>query len=248
MKTALLEKLLAEKRAKLPGGLYHKTQVALAYNSNRIEGSRLTEEQTRLIFETATLLPENGESIRVDDVIETTNHFAAFDAMLDTIARPLDGRGIKRFHAILKRGTSDAAKEWFRVGGYKRLPNVVGGLETTPPRRVARDMKALLDGYHPKPLTAFEDIVAFHWRFEAIHPFQDGNGRVGRLILFRECLKTGVTPFIIDERHKAFYYRGLSEFGRVRDFLLDTCRSAQDTYREWIAYFYPELGTHSPSC
>lgn len=235
--TTLLPLLREEKAARLKGGLYHQTQVALCYNSNRIEGSRLSEEQTRLIFETATLLPENGDAIRMDDLIEASNHFAAFDYLLDVADRPLDERVIKRLHALLKRGTTDASKDWFRVGAYKRLPNVVGGHETTPPRQVAKAVKALLADYLARPSIALEDIVAFHCRFEAIHPFQDGNGRVGRLIAFEECLAHQVVPFIIEENHKAYYYRGLSQYATTPEFLLDTCRSAQDRYAAWVRYF-----------
>ena len=232
-----LDRLRREKDLRLKGGLYHQTQILLCYNSNRIEGSRLSEEQTRHIFETATLLPENGDAIRMDDLIETANHFVAFDYLLDVADRPLDERVIKRFHALLKRGTTDASKAWFRVGAYKRLPNVVGGRETTPPRQVAKAVKALLADYHARASVRFEDIVDFHFRFEAIHPFQDGNGRIGRLIAFKECLAHQVVPFIIEEGHKAFYYRGLSRYATTPEFLLDTCRSAQDRYAAWMRYF-----------
>jgi Fic family protein len=237
----LLPRLRSEKTARLKGGLYHETQIALCYNSNRIEGNRLSEQQTRLIFETATLLPENGDAIRMDDLIETSNHFAAFDFLLDVADRPLDERCIKQFHAVLKRGTTDAAKEWFRVGGYKRMPNMVGGRETTPPRKVACAMKTLLAEYRALPSVTFEAVIDFHYRFETIHPFQDGNGRVGRLIAFKECLAHGLVPFIIDESHKAFYYRGLSRYPETPEYLLDTCRSAQDRYAEMIRYFAARL-------
>lgn len=233
----LLERLREEKAARLKGGLYHQTQVALCYNSNRIEGSRLSEEQTRFIFETATLIPENGEAIRMDDLIETGNHFVAFDFLLDVADHPLDARCIKHFHALLKRGTTDEAKDWFCVGGYKRLPNVVGGHETTPPRQVANAMKELLANYQALPSVALEDIIGFHYRFERIHPFQDGNGRLGRLIAFKECLAHDIVPFIIEENHKAFYYRGLSQYPKTPEYLLDTFRSAQDRYAAWIRYF-----------
>lgn len=226
----LLARLREEKAARLKGGLYHATQIAFCYNSNRIEGSRLSEEQTRHIFETNTLLVENVESAGVDDIIETVNHFACFDLLLDTADRPLAESLVKRFHALLKRGTSDSRRSWFRVGGYKKLPNIVGGCETTPPRQVARAMRELLAGYAAKCGAGFDDIIAFHRAFESIHPFQDGNGRVGRLVAFKECLRHGVTPFIIDERHKAFYYRGLAQFPENPDYLLETCRSAQDEY------------------
>jgi Fic family protein len=234
----LLERLRAERAARLKGGLYHETQIALCYNSNRIEGTRLSEQQTRLIFETATLQPENGDAIRMDDLIETSNHFAAFDFLLDVADRPLDERCIKRFHAILKRGTTDAGKEWFRVGGYKRLPNMVGGRETTPPRKVAGAIRALLAEYHALPTVTFEAVVDFHSRFESIHPFQDGNGRIGRLVAFKECLAHGIIPFIIDEAHKTFYYRGLSHYHETPEYLLDTCRSAQDRYAGMMRYFH----------
>lgn len=237
LQNKLLAQLRTEKAARLKGGLYHQTQIALCYNSNRIEGSRLSEEQTRLIFETATLLPENGEAIHIDDLIETANHFVAFDFLLDAADCPLDARCIKHFHALLKRGTTDAAKDWFRVGGYKRLPNVVGGYATTPPGQVAKAMKELLANYLALPSVAFEGIIDFHYRFESIHPFQDGNGRVGRLIAFKECLAHDVVPFIIEEPHKAFYYRGLSRYSQTPEYLLDTCRSAQDRYAESIRYF-----------
>jgi Fic family protein len=247
MTVTLLEKIVAEKQAKLPGGLYHKTQVSLAYNSNRIEGSRLTEEQTRLIFETRTIGFSDEPAVPVDDIIETANHFVAFDFVLDTLRGPLDGDLLKNLHRILKTGTADSLQPWFAVGAYKKMPNEIGGTATTRPEEVAREIDALNATYAALGTVSFEDIAGYHWRFENIHPFQDGNGRVGRLVLFRECLKNGVTPFVIDERHKTFYYRGLSEFGRTREFLLDTCRSAQDIYRDWIAYFYPELDERKPS-
>lgn len=237
---SLLTLLREEKRTRRKGGLYHQTQVVLCYNSNRIEGSRLSAEQTRLIFETAALYAENGASLRVDDIIETANHFTAFDYLLDIADRPLNEKIIKQFHALLKRGTSDAGKDWFKVGAYKRLPNMVGDQETTAPRQVARAVRELLAGYAAKKEITFEDVVDFHYRFEAIHPFQDGNGRVGRLIAFKECLAHGILPFIINEEHKVFYYRGLARYPAERGFLLDTCRSAQDRYREMADYFYPQ--------
>jgi Fic family protein len=240
----LLTRLREEKAARLKGGLYHATQVAFCYNSNRIEGSRLSEEQTRLIYETNTLVIEKNEPTGVDDIIETVNHFACFDLLLDVAERPLTEALVKRFHAVLKRGTSDSRRDWFRVGGYKKLPNVVGGRETTPPRQVARAVKTLLATYAAKPDATFHDMVDFHWRFEDIHPFQDGNGRVGRLIAFKECLRHGIVPFIIDERHKAFYYRGLSRYPNTPDFLFETCRSAQDRYTETVRFFTGENVGH----
>lgn len=223
---------------RLKSGIYHLTQVRLCYNSNRIEGSQLSEEQTRHIFETATLLPENDHAIRVDDVVDTINHFVAFDYMLQVADQPLSESIIKQMHAILKRGTTDAAKAWFRVGEYKSRPNVVGGQETTLPEQMPGAMQELLESYNKRENITFEAIVEFHWHFESIHPFQDGNGRVGRLIAFKECLKYGITPFIIDEQHKAFYYRGLAQFKTITEYLLDICRSAQDAYANTVAYFF----------
>lgn len=239
----LSARIKEEKDAKRKGGLYHKTQVNLAFNSNRIEGSKLTEEQTRSIFETRTIGFKDQEAVPVDDIIETSNHFVAFDRLLDTLDMPLSNVLIRGFHKILKNGTSDAAKEWFNVGEWKKLPNEVGGTETTLPQNVETDMNKLHEWYHSRGEIEFENIVEYHYRFEKIHPFQDGNGRVGRLILFRECLKNDILPFIIDDDHKQFYYRGLSEFSRVRGYLIDTCLSAQDTYREWVKYFYGDLVT-----
>jgi len=236
----LAKKLLGEKRDKFHGGLYHKTQVNLAYNSNRIEGSKLTEEQTRYIFETRTIGFKDQEAVPVDDIIETSNHFVAFDIMLETIEVPLDASIIKQFHSILKAGTEDSRKSWFGVGEWKKLPNEVGGIETSLPENVAGDIEQLLEWYNSVENIGIEEIVAFHNRFERIYPFQDGNGRVGRLIMFRECLRQNVVPFIIDDDHKQFYYRGLSEFERVPEYLLDTCRSAQDTYQNWLNYFIRE--------
>jgi Fic family protein len=232
----LLTSIKEEKAAERKGGLYHKTQVNLAYNSNRIEGSRLTEEQTRCIFETRTIGFRDEEAVPVDDIIETSNHFVAFDYLLDTVDMPLSNVLIKAFHRILKTGTSDAVKEWFHVGEWKKLPNEVGGMETVLPQNVEAEMDKLNRWYHSLPEIAFEDVVEYHYRFEKIHPFQDGNGRVGRLILFRECLKNDIIPFIIDDSHKQFYYRGLREFSNTRDYLMDTCLSAQDTYRIWVEY------------
>ncbi|MDR2149103.1 MAG: Fic family protein [Tannerella sp.] len=237
----LLKFLREEKEAKRKGGLYHKTQVNLAYNSNRMEGSKLTEEQTRYIFETRTIGFKEQEAVPVDDIIETSNHFVAFDYLFDAIDIPFSDTPIKEFHRILKTGTSDATKEWFMVGEWKKLPNEVGGMETTLPRNVEKDMNKLNNWYNSLSEIAFENIVEYHYRFEKIHPFQDGNGRVGRLIMFRECLKNGIIPFIIDESHKQFYYRGLKEFENVRGYLIDTCLSSQDTYKEWFNYFYGDL-------
>jgi Fic family protein len=238
--TKLSAYLQEEKQALRKGGLYHKTQVNLAYNSNRIEGRRLTEEQTRFIFETRTIGFKDEDAVPVDDIIETSNHFVAFDYLLDTVHNSLSNELIKKFHGILKTGTSDAQKAWLAIGDWKRLANEVGGVQTTKPENVEPEMQELNNWYASADEIQFEKIVEYHYRFEKIHPFQDGNGRVGRLIMFRECLRNGIIPFIIDERHKQYYYRGLREFSSVRGYLLDTCLSAQDTYAEWINYFYGE--------
>ena len=232
----LLVVLRQEKEAKLKGGIYHKTQIDLTYNSNHIEGSRLTHDQTRYIFETNTIGIE-GESIRVDDIIETTNHFRCIDLIIDRADERLTESLIKELHLILKSGTSDSRKDWFTVGDYKRLPNEVGGNETTAPEDVHREIKALLKEYNGKKKKSFEDIIDLHQRFEAIHPFQDGNGRVGRLVMFKECLANGYVPFIITEELKMFYYRGLREWPRIKEYLRDTCLTAQDNYKAILDYF-----------
>jgi Fic family protein len=237
----LASSLTEEKQAKRKGGLYHKTQVNLAYNSSRIEGSKLTEEQTRYIFETRTIGFKDEEAVPVDDIIETSNHFVAFDYMLDTLNNQLSCELIKKVHSILKTGTSDVQKSWLAVGDWKKLANEVGGMQTTKPENVETEMQELNNWYNSINEIKLENIIEYHYRFEKIHPFQDGNGRVGRLIMFRECLKSNIIPFIIDERHKQFYYRGLREFDTVRGYLLDTCLSAQDTYTEWVKYFYGEI-------
>jgi Fic family protein len=239
MKNTLLETLKEEKDIHLKGGIYHQTQVKLAYNSNRIEGSRLSEEQTRYIFETNTLDTKPGETADVDDIIETVNHFSCFDFMLDSSTEELSENIIKEYHRLLKSNTSDSRKEWFMVGDYKTRPNAIGDTETVAPAEVGREMKKLLDSYN-KTRKTFEDVIDFHYRFERIHPFQDGNGRVGRMIMFRECLANDILPFVIDSEHKLFYYRGLKEYGTVKGYLLDTCRSAQDEYEKLIRYFLPD--------
>ena len=232
----LLVVLRQEKEAKLKGSIYHKTQIDLTYNSNHIEGSRLTHDQTRYIFETNTIGIE-GESIRVDDIIETTNHFRCIDLIIDRAEERLTESLIKELHLILKSGTSDSRKDWFTVGDYKRLPNEVGGNETTAPEDVHREMQALLKEYNGKKQKSFEDIIDLHQRFESIHPFQDGNGRVGRLVMFKECLANGYVPFIITEELKMFYYRGLREWSNLKGYLLDTCLAAQDNYKAMLDYF-----------
>lgn len=232
----LLVVLRQEKEARLKGGIYHKTQIDLTYNSNHIEGSRLTHDQTRYIFETNTIGIE-GESVRVDDIIETTNHFRCIDLIIDRAEERLTESLIKELHLILKSGTSDSRKDWFVVGDYKRLPNEVGGNETTAPEDVHREIKALLKEYNSIKKKSFEDILDLHQRFESIHPFQDGNGRVGRLVMFKECLANGYVPFIITEELKIFYYRGLREWNNLRGYLLDTCLAAQDNYKAVLDYF-----------
>jgi Fic family protein len=234
----ILKTLQEQKKMRLKGSLYHLTPIKLAYNSNRIEGSRLSEEQTRYIFETNTIgLTDKDASVNVDDIIETVNHFFCFDYMLDIAAEKLSEEHICRLHLLLKTNTSDARKEWFRVGEYKLLPNVIGDDETSAPENVSADVQQLLSNYHQKDHIGFEDIIDFHYRFEKIHPFQDGNGRVGRLILFKECLKHGIVPFSIEEAHKFYYYRGLQEYPCVKGYLIDICLSEQDNYLKIVEYF-----------
>ncbi|HEM4357880.1 TPA: Fic family protein [Streptococcus suis] len=233
-------RLVREKENRIKGGLYHKIQIELAFNSNHIEGSQLTYDQTRYIYETNTIGFEENSTIKVDDIIETTNHFTAFDFLLDSFQDDLNETWLKEIHAILKRGTSDSRKSWFQVGDYKSYPNEVGGCETTLPEYVESDMQELLRNYHALSPTSFEDILDFHVRFERIHPFQDGNGRVGRLIMFKECLKHVHVPFIIGDNMKYFYYRGLAEWGEQNGFLLDTCLAAQDRFKQYLEYFRVE--------
>ena len=232
----LLEALREQMSCGLKGGIYHRTQVDLTYNSNHIEGSRLTKEQTRYIFETKTM-GVSGVPIRVDDIIETTNHFRCIDFIIEQAEEPLSEGLIKRLHALLKRGTSDADRSWFAVGDYKRLPNEVGGRETVAPEEVAVSMRALLREYNGIGKVVLEDILDFHHRLEVIHPFQDGNGRVGRLIMFKECLAHGIVPFIITEELKMFYYRGLDRWKQTPGYLIDTCLTAQDQYKSLLNYF-----------
>ena len=236
----LLNILKEQKDMKLKGGIYHKTQIELTYNSNHIEGSKLTEDQTRLIFETNTIGVDNG-TINIDDVIETSNHFKCIDYIIDNAKKNLTESMIKELHFILKTGTSDSRKDWFNVGAYKKLPNEVGGEETCKPKDVAVEMKKLFETYNAKQTKTLEDIVEFHQYFEKIHPFQDGNGRVGRLIMFKECLANNIVPFIIDDDLKFYYYRGLKEWNNERDYLIDTCLSAQDKYKQWLKYFEVDI-------
>lgn len=232
----LLDILKEQKASRYPGGIYHKTQIDLTYNSNHIEGSRLTHDQTRYIFETNTIGVENGV-LNVDDVIETVNHFRCIDTVIDNAKKVLTEKFIKELHLILKNGTSDSRKDQFAVGGYKKMPNEVGGMDTALPEEVVDKMKALLSGYNAKEKKTFEDILDFHVRFERIHPFQDGNGRVGRLIMFKECLKYDIVPFIIEDDLKMFYYRGLKEWDNEKGYLNDTCLTAQDRYKAYLDYF-----------
>ncbi len=232
----LLDILQEEKTGKYSGGIYHKTQIDLTYNSNHIEGSRLTHDQTRYIFETNTIGVEN-EVLNVDDIIETANHFRCIDMIIDNAKAALTEKFIKKLHLTLKNGTSASGKDWLAVGDYKKLPNEVGGMDTALPEEVADKMKALLVEYNAKETRTFEDILDFHVKFERIHPFQDGNGRVGRLIMFKECLKYNIVPFIIEDNLKLFYYRGLKEWNNERGYLTDTCLTAQDKYKAYLDYF-----------
>ena len=226
----LLKAIRDQKERKTKGGIYHRIQIDLTYNSNHIEGSRLTHDQTRYIFETNTIGITDG-SVNVDDIIETTNHFRAIDYIIDNTERKLSEAFVKHLHFLLKSGTSDERKSWFKVGDYKSLPNEVGGNDTVAPENVRQEIKALLKEYNGKKYPTFEDIIDFHQRFEAIHPFQDGNGRVGRLIMFRECLRFGYVPFIITDELKMFYYNGLRNWPAIKGYLMDTCLSAQDNFK-----------------
>ena len=233
---SLLNVLKEEKASRYAGGIYHKTQIELTYNSNHMEGSKLTHEQMRYIFETNTIGVEN-EVLNVDDVIETANHFRCIDLLIDKAKTALSEKLIRELHFILKTGTSDARKDWFAVGDYKKLPNEVGGRDTALPEEVSEQMRALLAKYNAKKSKTVKDILDFHMCFERIHPFQDGNGRVGRLIMFKECLKYNIVPFIIEDNLKMFYYRGLKEWGKENGYLTDTCLAAQDRYKEYLEYF-----------
>ena len=232
----LLAVLREQKSMGLKGGIYHRTQIDLTYNSNHIEGSRLSHDQTRYIFETNTIGIE-GESVKVDDIIETVNHFRCIDLIIDRAHESLTESLIKELHATLKSGTADSRKEWFAVGEYKRFPNDVGNNETTAPEDVKREIKALLKEYNAKKKKTFDDLLDLHQRFEAIHPFQDGNGRIGRLVTFKECLANDFVPFIITDELKIFYYRGLQQWPTIREYLYDTCLTAQDNYKALLDYY-----------
>ncbi|MDR2047191.1 MAG: Fic family protein [Clostridiales bacterium] len=232
----LLNRLKDEKDGKVKGGIYHKVQVNLTYNSNHIEGSKLTEDQTRFIFETNTVGADLS-GVPVDDIVEATNHFRCIDLVIDEAKKPLTETLIKKLHSVLKSGTSQARLAWFRVGDYKIKANEVGGESTCPPSEVAERVKELLAEYNAREHKTLADIIDFHQRFEKIHPFQDGNGRVGRLIMFKECLAHNIIPFVIGEEHRWYYYRGLKEWKTEKGYLTDTCLAAQDTFKEWLKYF-----------
>ena len=236
-KINLLQVLKEQKDMKLKGNLYYATQISFAYNTNHIEGSKLTEEQTRYIYETNTILFEKDTIINVDDIQETINHFKLVDYMIDNATQKLTEEIIKKFHKILKTGTSDSKKDWFNVGEYKKLANEVGNVKTSSPRNVERDIKKLLDWYNLLEKITINDLIEFHYKFESIHPFQDGNGRVGRAIMFKECLKNNIIPFIIMDKDKLFYYRGLKEYKEEKGYLIDTCLNAQDQYKKMIEYY-----------
>ena len=232
----ILTRLKLEKEAGIPGGIYHKMQIELTYNSNHIEGSRLSHEQTRYIFETNTIGIQD-EIVNVDDVVETSNHFRCIDLIIELANYRLSESFIKQLHMILKSGTSDSRKAWFAVGDYKRFENEVGGNSTAKPDNVSKEMKQLLKKYNATKKKSLHEIIEFHYEFEKIHPFQDGNGRVGRLIMFKECLRNGITPFIIEDDIKEFYYRGLKEWKKEPGYLMDMCLAAQDRFKVYMDYF-----------
>lgn len=238
-KINVLEVLREQEEMQLKGNLYHNTQIIFAYNTNHIEGSKLTEDQTRYIYETNTLLTEKESITNLDDIIETANHFKLVDYMLDVADKELTEEMIKEFHKILKEGTSDSRKDWFNVGEYKKLANEAGNMKTSLPKNVQKDMVKLMQWYNSLEKITMENIIEFHYRFECIHPFQDGNGRVGRIIVFKECLKNNIVPFIILDKDKLYYYRGLKEYQNKTEkgYLIDTCLNAQDEYTKMIEYY-----------
>ena len=236
-KVKVLDVLREQKEMELKGNLYHNTQIIFAYNTNHIEGSKLTEDQTRYIFETNTILFEGQTVASVDDILETANHFKLVDYMLDVAEEKLTEEIIKEFHKILKEGTSDSRKEWFNVGDYKKLANEAGNMQTSLPKNVVKDMAKLMEWYNSLEEITIKEIIEFHYRFERIHPFQDGNGRVGRIIMFKECLKNNIVPFIILDKEKLFYYIGLKEYKNEKGYLLDTCLNAQDQYKKMVEYY-----------
>jgi len=239
-KSSLLSVFREQKNLKMKGSIYHDTQIKFAYNTNRIEGSKLSEEETRYIFETNTIINDKPSN-NINDIVEVANHFYVFDIMLNTANEVLSERLIKEYHRILKNGTVDSRTPWFNVGDYKKHPNEVGGQSTTPPKEVAGQIKKLLSWYNQLETADFNDIIEFHYKFESIHPFQDGNGRIGRLIMFKECLKHNIVPFIIEDEYKAYYYRGLSKYKEDKAFLTDTCLTMQDKYKAMIVSFLPDI-------
>lgn len=232
----LLSRLREEKEMRLKGGIYHRIQIDLTYNSNHMEGSRLSKEQTRFIFETATL-GATTENTRIDDIVETVNHFRCIDYVIDHAHEKISEAHIKQLHLLLKNNTTDSLKDWFSVGEYKQLPNEVGGMDTTSPGEVRKRMKALVAEYNALRHVTFDDVLDFHVQMERIHPFQDGNGRVGRLVMFWQCLQAGIVPFIVTEDLRLFYYRGIQHWGDVNGYLRDTCLTAQDSFRTLLDYF-----------
>ena len=236
MKNYILETLLEEKNNNLKGMLYHNLQIKFAYNSNHIEGSTLTEDQTRHIFETNSFFAEN-ETVKVKDVIETLNHFKCFDFIIEHANEKLSEKYIKKLHFLLKSNTSDSQIEWFKVGEYKQKTNTVGGNRTANPKQVEAKMKKLLENYNSQTEITVEKIIDFHYKFEKIHPFQDGNGRAGRLIMFKECLKNDIVPFILEDKYKMFYYRGLKNYESEKGWIYDTCLMAQDEMKKMLDYF-----------
>ena len=236
MKTYILETLLEEKNNNLKGMLYHNLQIKFAYNSNHIEGSTLTEDQTRHIFETNSFFAEN-ETVKVKDVIETLNHFKCFDFIIEHANEKLSEKYIKKLHFLLKSNTSDSQIEWFKVGEYKKKPNTIGGNRTVSSKQVEAKMKKILENYNIQTEITVEKIIDFHYKFEKIHPFQDGNGRVGRLIMFKECLKNDIVPFILEDKYKMFYYRGLKNYESEKGWIYDTCLMAQDEMKKMLDYF-----------
>lgn len=234
-KNYLLERILQEKDNKISGGIYHKIQIDLTYNSNHIEGSKLTHDETRYIFETKTI--DGTRHQNTDDIVETVNHFKCVDMVFENVKYKLTESFIKRLHRVLKNGTSDSRISWFNVGDYKKIPNEVAGIRTVNPNKVSQEMKKLLTSYIGKSKISLEDIIDFHYKFERIHPFQDGNGRVGRLILFKECLRNNIVPFIITDKLKYYYYRGLDKWKSEKGYLLDTCLTAQDEFKKILDYY-----------
>lgn len=235
------EALIEQMKLKLKGSLYHETQITFAYNTNRIEGSQLTEDQTRYIFETGTIRLEENQAINIDDIIEMNNHFKVFDYMLENVELPITEDMTKKFHEYIKRSTSFERVEWFAIGDYKKKSNTVGFVKTASPSQVSKEMKKLIKWYNSLEKITIKEIVEFHYRFECIHPFQDGNGRVGRLIMFKECLRNNIEPFVIDDTQKLFYYRGLKEYKTERGYLEETCGDAQDKYILLCEYYLGDL-------